>query len=148
MKISRVTGDDGLLEATSLLQRFFLEEGFDTPPATIARRAAQMAGLDSCVLLLAKKSGVAVGVATLSMEFGIEFGWWAELGDLYVLPNFRGLGVATALIAASEEYARTKGATGYQVTVTPVGEEHMGLKAYYTKLGFDGDGRVLLFKYF
>ena len=148
MKVRRLSRSDDLSPAISLLQRFFEEEGFDTPLAIIAERAGQMAGIGQCGLFLAEAENQAIGVATCSLEFGIEFGWWAEMGDLYVVPEWRGKGIARRLATAVEDFAKGAGAGGYQVTVTPFGEEHMGLKAFYRSLGFEGDGRLLLFKYF
>lgn len=146
MKLRRLTADDDLTAATYLLQRFFAEEGFTTPPAVIAERVQMLAGLDTCLLITAESDDTVVGVATASMEFGIEFGWWAEMGDLYVLPDARGFGVAKLLVGGIEDWLRSRGVAGYQVTVTPDGEDHHGLRAYYRKLGFTGDGRLLLFK--
>lgn len=146
MKLRRLTVGDDLTAATYLLQRFFAEEGFSTPPAVIAERVMMLAGLDTCLLITAESDDTVVGVATASMEFGIEFGWWAEMGDLYVLPDARGLGVAKLLVDGIESWLRSRGVAGYQVTVTPDGEDHHGLRAYYQKLGFTGDGRLLLFK--
>jgi len=144
--VRRLRAGDDCSHAALLLQRFFAEEGFDTPASIIAARVAQMAGIDQCGLFVAEEGGQAVAVATCSMEFGIEFGWWAEMGDLYVVPEWRGQGLSRQLVAAIEAYARAGGATGYQVTVTPFGEEHMGLKAFYRAMGFADDGRLLLFK--
>ena len=146
MKLRRLTVDDDLTAATYLLQRFFAEEGFSTPPAVIAERVMMLAGLDTCLLITAESDDTVVGVATASMEFGIEFGWWAEMGDLYVVPDARGLGVAKLLVDGVEDWLRARGVAGYQVTVTPDGEDHHGLRTYYRKLGFTGDGRLLLFK--
>ena len=146
MNIRRLRQGDDLAEAVRLLCRFFAEEGFDTLADVIESRAATLAGLETCLMLLAEENGKAIGVATASSEFGIEFGWWAEMGDLYVLPEARGRGAAKALVAAIEDWLRERGISGYQVTVTPEGEEHHGLRDYYRALGFSGDGRLLLFK--
>ncbi len=146
MKLRHLTPGDDLSAAIHLLQRFFAEEGFDTPPHVIAERVRALAGLETCLLIVAEAGSETVGVATASMEFGIEFGWWAEMGDLYVLPEARGTGVAKLLVEGIEAWLRAKGVAGYQVTVTPEGEDHHGLRAYYRKLGFRGDGRLLLFK--
>lgn len=146
MNVRRLKGGDDLSGATALLQRFFAEEGFDTPADLIATRAASLAALDICLLLVAERDGQTIGVATVSSEFGIELGWWAEMGDLYVVQSARGQGVARALVEAAEGWMKVRGIAGYQVTVTPVGEEHHGLMAYYRKLGFDSEGRLLLFK--
>jgi hypothetical protein len=45
-----------------------------------------------------------------------------------------------------EEFLRARGATGYQVTVTPYAEEHHGLADFYDKFGFAGEGRLILYK--
>jgi GNAT superfamily N-acetyltransferase len=134
--------------AQHLLTRFFMEEGFSTPAGLISRNLDQMLSLPACGVFIGETDGEIVGVATISMEFGIEFGWWGEMGDLYVLPEWRGKGISSKLIAAIEDYAKLTGACGYQVTVTPYGEEHVGLKGYYKKLGFESDGRLILMKSF
>lgn len=146
MIVRRLQRGDDLAAAITLLTRFFAEEGFGTPPGVIEKHAAILAGLDTCLMIVAEDLGEVIGVATASMEFGIEFGWWAEMGDLYVVPEARGRGAAKALVAGIEDWLRSNGVKGYQVTVTPEGEEHHGLQAYYRTLGFSGDGRLLLFK--
>jgi GNAT superfamily N-acetyltransferase len=105
-----------------------------------------MATLDVCGLFQAEAGGTVIGVATVSMDYGIEFGWSAEMGDLYVLPEWRGSGTSRALVNAVEDFLRSRGAHGYQVTVTPFAEEHHALKQFYDKLGFDNEGRVILWK--
>ena len=146
MKIRRLLPGEDPGDAIILLQRFFREEGFDTPDAVIAANTRRMQQIDACAILLAEEGEEAVGVATVSMEFGIEFGWSAEMGDLYILPAWRGRGVARALVDAVESYLRDKGATGYQVTVTPFGEDNHGLRGFYRALGFAEEGRSILFR--
>lgn len=146
IKVRQLSSADVLSAATELLQRFFVEEGFSTPADRIARNTKTLAGLPNCALLIVEDDGVAIGVATLSLEFGIEFGWSAEMGDLYVLPEWRGKGVSRLLMDAAEAFLRTKGAAGYQVTVTPFAEEHHALGKFYEKLGFESEGRLILYK--
>ncbi|MBC8036911.1 MAG: GNAT family N-acetyltransferase [Rhizobiales bacterium] len=146
MTISRLTAAHDLTAAIDLLCRFFSEEGFTTEASTIAGHARQLAGLETCGLFLAEEGGKAVGVATVSLEFGIEYGWWAEMGDLYVLPEYRGRGLSRALIAAIEDFLKERGVAGYQVTVTPHASEHHDLAQYYSRLGFNSEGRLILFK--
>jgi GNAT superfamily N-acetyltransferase len=105
-----------------------------------------MASIDAGGLFIAVEGEMAIGVATVSLEFGIEFGWSAEMGDLYVVPEWRGKGVSRALLGAIEALLSARDASGYQVTVTPVGQEHHDLRAYYAKLGFLGEGRLILRK--
>jgi GNAT superfamily N-acetyltransferase len=146
VRVRRLLASDDLSAAISLLQRFFREEGFDTPPERIAANVGRMVGIAQCGLFLAEDGSEAVGVATVSLEFGIEFGWSAEMGDLYVLPDWRGKGLSRVLVGAVEEFLRSIGATGYQVTVTPFAEEHHGLADFYDKLGFAGEGRLIRYK--
>ncbi len=146
IKIRQLSSGDDLSEAIELLQRFFVEEGFSTSADVIAQNTRTLAALPNCALLITEDDGVAIGVATLSLEFGIEFGWSAEMGDLYVLPEWRGKGISRLLVDAAEALLRTKGAAGYQVTVTPFAEEHHALGKFYEKLGFESEGRLILYK--
>jgi GNAT superfamily N-acetyltransferase len=147
VKVRRLTSTDDLSAAQHLLQRFFREEGFDTPEHTIAHHTQVMASLDMCGLFVADVERISIGVATVSLEFGIEYGWSAEMGDLYVLQEYRGKGVSRALVEAIESFLKGKGAAGYQVTVTPYAETHHELTAFYRALGFEAGGRQLLYKH-
>jgi GNAT superfamily N-acetyltransferase len=144
--IRKLTGSDDLTQASDLLVRFFREESFDTPDEVIRRHTAVMAGLDSCGLFIAESAGKAIGVATISLEFGIEFGWGAEMGDLYVLPEWRGKGLSRQIVLAIEDFLKSRGASFYQVTVTPYAQEAHDLKTFYDRLGFDSEGRLILAK--
>lgn len=146
MIIRQLAAADDLSQAADLLFRFFAEEGFDADRERIAANARTMAALETCCLLVAEEQGRAVGVATVSLEFGIEYGWWAEMGDLYVVPERRGQGISRALVSAAEAFLRERGAAGYQVTVTPHAETHHGLRRFYAALGFDDEGRLILAK--
>jgi GNAT superfamily N-acetyltransferase len=127
--------------AQELLVRFFAEERFEIAAERIAARVAQMLGLDICRILVGVIEDRGVAVATVSLDFGIEFGWSAEIGDLYVAEPWRGQGIAHALISAACEWARSRGAGTVRVTVTDWGEAHRGLMAFYRRLGFRDDGR-------
>ncbi|CAN5160631.1 hypothetical protein BH10PSE7_BH10PSE7_09850 [soil metagenome] len=144
--IRRLERGDDPRAAVALLTRFFAEEDFPTPPGLIAERTAAMLDIGVCGLFIAMEDEVAVGVATVSLDFGIEFGWSAEMGDLYVLPDWRGRGIANRLTGAIEAFLRDRGVAEYRVTVTPFGQESHDLKGYYAKLGFAGEGRLILTK--
>ncbi|MCB1433274.1 MAG: GNAT family N-acetyltransferase [Alphaproteobacteria bacterium] len=146
MIVRRLVQGDTLQSAIMLLQRFFREEGFATPDAVIATNVSRMAEINSCGLFVAEHDKTPVGVATVSMEFGIEFGWSAEMGDLYVVPDFRGKGVAAELVRAVEEFLRERSATTYQVTVTQASQQAHGLISFYRKFGFVDEGRQILSK--
>ena len=145
MNVRRLGVQDDPQAATALLQRFFREEGFTTADDTIAANLRRMLAMEHCAVLLAEEQGRAVGVATVSLEFGIEYGWSGEMGDLYVLPEHRAKGIARKLVAAAEDYLQSVGAAGYQVTVTPHGAA-ADLRRFYLALGFADEGRELLYK--
>jgi GNAT superfamily N-acetyltransferase len=144
--IRRQRGGDDLSAAVDLLTRFFIEEGFDTPPATIRANTERLAALEVCGLFVAEADGKSIGVATISMEFGIEYGWSAEMGDLYVLPEWRGRGVSARIVAAIEQFLVERGAAGYQVTMTAEAQCRHDLAGYYRKLNFVDEGRRILYK--
>lgn len=144
--VRRLTAASDLSAATGLLIRFFHEEGFETPDDTIAANTRQMAGIEQCGLFAAEAGSAMVGVATVSLEFGIEFGWSAEMGDLYVVPQWRRRGVSRLLVHAVEGFLKEKGAAGYQVTVTPHAEDRHGLREFYRSLGFASEGRFILYR--
>ena len=146
LAIRRLQAGDDVGAAADLLIRFFREEAFDTPDDVIRKHTARMAAIEACGLFIAEANGEGIGVATISMEFGIEFGWSGEMGDLYVLPAWRGKSVSQELVAAVEAFLKERGAKGYQVTVTPYAEEAHELRGYYRKLGFASEGRLILYK--
>jgi GNAT superfamily N-acetyltransferase len=146
LAVRRLTQSDDLTEAIALLQRFFEEEGFTTPAEVIRSNARKLAGLDACGLFVAVADGRTIGVATVSMEFGIEYGWSAEMGDLYIVPEWRDRGVSARIVAEIEKFLIARDASGFQVTVTAFARDRHDLEAYYRKLGFEGEGRKLLYK--
>jgi len=146
LEVRKLGGGDDLADAADLLIRFFREEQFDTPDDTIRRNTATLAGLDNCGLFIAEAEGGTIGVATVSLEFGIEFGWGAEMGDLYVLPEWRGKGVSRQLVRAIEAFLKGRGASFYQVTVTPHARDAHDLGKFYEGLGFGSEGRLILAK--
>jgi GNAT superfamily N-acetyltransferase len=146
LTVRRLSAADDTGEAASLLVRFFREEGFDTPDEVVRKHTQRMASIETCGLFVAEAHGETIGVATVSLEFGIEFGWSAEMGDLYVMPEWRGRGVSRALISAIEGFLLKRGASGYQVTVTPYAQQQHDLTKFYKKIGFSSEGRLILFK--
>jgi GNAT superfamily N-acetyltransferase len=146
VRIRQLREGDDLSGAIELLCRFFKEEGFDTAPSVIATHAREMAKLETCGLFVAEYEGEPVAVASVSLEFGIEYGWWAEMGDLYVLPGHRGRGLSMKMVEAIEAFLRSREATGYQVTVTPYASDTHDLTKYYQRLGFESEGRLILRK--
>jgi GNAT superfamily N-acetyltransferase len=126
-----------------LLQRFFLEEEFGTAPSLIEARAAIMAASEKQWLAAGLTDGKLAGVATASLLFTIESGDFAELADLYVLPSFRGRGLARCLIGAAAEWGASHGAHALEAVVTPIGAKRHGVDRFYTKCGFEDTGRTI-----
>ena len=148
----RRAGPESFDPAFKLLQRFFAEEGFTTPPERIRQNLAAFLDNDGYAVFLmyrqasalAHRQAEAVGIATVSTSISIELGRMAEIDDLYVLPEARNLGLAKRLIEAAMEWLRSEGGIYAQVTVTPEGEAAHGLIRFYIKLGFHQTGRTLL----
>lgn len=99
---------------------------------------------ESSAVFLARWGEEAQGVATVTTSVGVEYGCAAEIDDLYVLPQARGRGVASALIEAVCAWCRERGCTTILVTVTPEGEAAHGLMGFYQRRGFVHMGRVIL----
>jgi GNAT superfamily N-acetyltransferase len=140
----RPVHDGETAEAERLLTTFFVEEGFPLPPEGLDVRLRRYVTLPHHVALVAVTGRATVGVATVTANFGLEYGWAAELEDLYVLPSHRGRGLARGLVQAAGEWARSEGCTAMLVTVTPEGQEAHHLMEFYRNLGFSDHGRRLL----
>ena len=130
--------------AVSLLQRFFEEEEFETEPGLIAQRTAKMATSKSHWLAVGLFSHELAGVATASLLFTIEMGDIVELADLYVVPSFRGHGVAHCLMKTAAQWALSHDARAVEVVVTPRAEKRHSLNRFYAKHGFENTSRVIL----
>jgi GNAT superfamily N-acetyltransferase len=95
-----------------------------------------------CWAALAVLGDRPVGVATVSAMRDIEHGRVGEIGDLYVLPEARGHGVARALVVAAAAWSRAIGCSALLVTITAEGEREQGLVGFYDRLGFAVSGRM------
>jgi aminoglycoside 6'-N-acetyltransferase I len=137
-------GIESLDIALRLLQRFFSEEGFHTPAEEMRLSLHAMITGPSSAVFLARRDKEVLGVATVATSVGIEYGRSAELDDLYVLPEARGSGVASALIEAVCSWCHQQRCTTVLVTVTPEGEAAYKLIAFYQGRGFVNAGRVIL----
>jgi aminoglycoside 6'-N-acetyltransferase I len=135
---------DTLDKALYLLERFFREEGFDTPAEAMRSSLHAMLSNPNNAVFVAQQDGKAVGVATVTTSVGIEYGRSAELEDLYVLPEARGSGIAGALIETVCRWCHEEGVTAVLVTVTQEGETNHKLLDYYQRRGFTNTGRLIL----
>lgn len=143
LHISRI-GREHSPAAFDLLRRFFTEEGFATPLDQVRDSLDVMIGHPATAVFLAWQTGAPVAVATVSYTPSLEHGLYAELEDLYVLPEARGRGLARSLVEACCEWCRARGCSSLEVCVTPEAEVAHRLTQFYDRLGFTNTDRSLL----
>jgi len=129
--------------AVSLLHRFFQEEGFSSDRSIIAANLDQMRRDDNHWAAVASNKGHIVGIVTVTSLLYIEWGRLGEIGDLYVLPEARGNGIARRLVQAAIAWCRAGGCSAVEVIMTPLGEAAHGLSNFYSRLGFAATGRTI-----
>jgi GNAT superfamily N-acetyltransferase len=61
----------------------------------------------------------------------VERGLLGEIGDIYVLPAWRGRGTAAMMIAAALDWCSGNGCSAVSVTVTPEGEKRHLLSQFF-----------------
>jgi GNAT superfamily N-acetyltransferase len=101
--------------AVSLLHRYFQEEGFSGDRSIIAANLEWMRRDDNHWAALALYTGHFVGIVTVTSMLYIEWGRLGEIGDLYVLPEARGNGVARRLVQAAIAWCRARGCSAVEV---------------------------------
>jgi aminoglycoside 6'-N-acetyltransferase I len=141
----RQAGLDDLPDLLRLAREFYDEDGFTTSDADLDRnfRALFAAG-GSAHICLALDGRTAVGFALTTTDLVLESGLVAELQDLYVVPERRGIGVGRRLMQDAKEWATEQGASQFEIVVAPNGQDISGLIRYYVKNGFRDEGRRLL----
>jgi GNAT superfamily N-acetyltransferase len=128
--------------AIELLVRFFREEGFATPPWQIAENLDRMLADMSCWCALAVNDSGAQAIITVSTTLYIEWGRLGEIGDLYVQPEHRRLGLARRLVEHAKAWCSAQGCSAVTVTITQPGEQRYQLGQFYARLGFEQTGRT------
>jgi GNAT superfamily N-acetyltransferase len=129
--------------AVSLFHRFFQEEGFSGDRSIIAANLEWMRRDDNHWAALALNKGHFVGIVTVTSMLYIEWGHLGEIGDLYVLPEARGNGIARRLVQAAIDWCRARGCSAVEVVTAPLGEAAHGLSNFYSRLGFAATGRTI-----
>jgi GNAT superfamily N-acetyltransferase len=130
--------------AVALLVRFFAEEGFSGTAETIAANTRLLWVDPYHWIALAWRDRSAVGVVTVTTMLYVEWGRLGEIGDLYVLPEARRSGLASALIDAAKAKCRDFGCSAVSVTITPEGETRHNLTSFYRRFGFVSPGRTIV----
>jgi ribosomal protein S18 acetylase RimI-like enzyme len=115
-------------------------------PQTDERISAQREALTSyfnqhiadktCVCLLAKAAGVAVGAGALIVRhqpgnFKNPSGIWGYIMNMYVAPDFRRMGIAATILNKLMDSGREMGITAFELHATKTGEP------VYQKSGFE-----------
>jgi aminoglycoside 6'-N-acetyltransferase I len=132
-----------------LFERFYREEGFDDAVGVVAANLRQILAREDTAAFIAFggggafDGGAAVGAAAMSSAFGLEAGLYAELEDIYVDPDWRGRGVASALMAAGLAWARARGCRDVEIVLTPHAQAKDDLAPWYEARGFENTGRVI-----
>ena len=129
---------------TAIAERFFREEGFEVPPEGLGARVAEYLSREGQAIAVARRGGELVGFGTVNSGFGLEYGWVAELEDLYVVPELRRAGIGRRLVDHLAAWAADRGCAALLVTITPEGERSHGLTEFYARLGFRDLGRRLV----
>jgi GNAT superfamily N-acetyltransferase len=128
--------------AVGLLVRFFREEGFATPPARIAENLDRMLADSAYWCALVAEAGAARAIVTVSTVLYVEWGRLGEIGDLYVLPEYRRRGLARRLVERAKDWCRAQSCSAVSVTITSMGERRHGLSQFYARLGFEQTDRM------
>lgn len=129
-----------------LYERFFAEDAIEVAHTDIADNLKQMLADKRAAVFIATTGGQVLGLASASLTCGVEFGWAAEIEDLFVLPEHRGQGLARQLIDAALRWADEWGARQIILIITPEAEEAQSLTALYAKFGFVRSDRILMYR--
>jgi aminoglycoside 6'-N-acetyltransferase I len=130
-----------------LFRRFYREERF--PGEAIARVPQTLARVlrrKDTAAFVAEAGGDVVGAAAMSTAYGLEVGLYAEIEDIYVLPEWRERGIASALVEACLAWARARGCHDVEIVLTPHAQGKKGLATWYARRGFESSGRVIWFR--
>ncbi len=128
-------GAADLAEVVELFSAQMREHGFPDERSRVRRGVERALGPGSSSrILVARRGGATVGVALVHVLPSVEWGGrsvWIE--ELFVAPEHRRTGVASALLGTIETLAREVGASGLDLETTP---GHEGAERLYAGLGF------------
>ena len=130
-----------------LFRRFYREEHFSRE--AIARVPQTLAGVLRCKdasVFVAGSDDIVVGAAAMSTAYGLEVGLYGEIEDLYVVPDWRRRGVASALVEACLAWAQARGCHDVEIVLTPHAQGKKSLADWYAKRGFESSGRVIWYR--
>lgn len=128
----RLASPDDARVLGTLLEAFNVEFDTETDPADVlASRFARVLGDPAALAVLAED---AAGFAFVTLRPAIWFdGPVAVLDELYVIPDRRGEGIGTALVAAVRDELRRRGCVELHINVDEV---DTAARRFYERHGF------------
>lgn len=127
-----------------LFEAFYREIGVPEAADVLPETLAGVLERSDTAAFMAVSAERPIGAAALSTAFGLESGLYCELEDLYVLPGWRGLGVASALVGAAIAWAEALGCRDMEVVLTPKSRRDEALVSWYGKRQYEQTGRTIL----
>ncbi|RMI28359.1 GNAT family N-acetyltransferase [Nocardia stercoris] len=135
-------GDHGAV--LDLITSFYRQEGFATATDVLAAHLTTLIVADNARVAVAIAEHRCAGFGITTTSFGLEQGLVAELEDLYVHPDLRHRGIASALIEDSARWAREWGCGELELVVADHGHGVGALLEFYRRRGFADGGRRLV----
>jgi GNAT superfamily N-acetyltransferase len=145
----RVAAAADAAEVAELLDAFNREYGTPTPGvAVLAARLGRLLAGGDVVALLSGDPAIAVALVTLRPNVWYDDGPVALLDELYVVPERRGGGFGSALLAAAEELTRQRGGRLLEINVDG---DDTDARRFYERHGYansePGKREALLYYY-
>lgn len=131
---------------SQLYAAFFSEDAIVFEAENLSANLAIMLGDERACIFVVETDGIIAGLASATLTFGVEFGWAAELEDLYIVPGCRGRGLANMLAGTVLDWADDQGATEVVLVITPEAEAEQALTGFYKKLGFRDSQRTTMYR--
>lgn len=145
----RQATSQNIAEILPLFTQFFEEDSFDIAFEDLPTAIAAMLTDSGSAIFVAWHGADAIAVATVTTTSqGLEFDRYAELEDLYVVPEARKIGIGGALIEQVKQWCQQIGCTVLAIVVTSEAQATRNLVAYYQKHGFHPSHRTALFHRF
>ncbi len=117
-------------------------EGSGARVGEVARRLERLLDDQDAGVLVAERSGAVIGWGHVFVAHRLQVATFAELGGLVVAPEQQRRGVGTALLAASEAWARGRGVGEMRIRSRV---ERDGAHAFYAARGFEARKRQTVF---
>ena len=133
-----------LPDLVELTTAFYQEDGFATVHEALPGRFTAFLGQSEANITVAVTGNATIGFALTTVRLILESGRVAELQDLYVQPEYRGMGVGSALVTDAARWARDNAADVLEVVIAPNGRDVSHLHQYYESRGFVDEGRRIV----